>query len=146
MDRKYVVLPPMEEEGLARVIPKYALVLLACAIPEGYLITEKALLDCLKKAYNVEVVNVQNHFYQWEVLKLHYSFPFWRVVSERGHLIGAKETQKSMLEKEGFSITEHSVNDQYVVDDYKSHLVDITDFEITVLKRNRELLEQMSGK
>ena len=153
----HIVLPPIAKEGSIYVIPQYAEVLLTCCIPEGMLATSTALDECLQKAYRdllPEEYKTQGASYATQresyaklpmqkfapkimQLRVNKSFPAWRVISERGHLIDmpvlqqTRELQREILEQEGFTIVEKG-NNQMAVENYKEHLFDFDNLQITV--------------
>ena len=106
-NKTYLVLPPVEKMGLEYAIPQYAYFLLISEIPQGMLCTDDSVMSCLRAAYGSNTLEIKPDKNSFS-LYLENSFPYWRVVSQRGYLINSiyssKEKQKELLEKEGFNI------------------------------------------
>jgi hypothetical protein len=56
---KYVILPPIETEGLTYAIPSHAYYLLVSAIPRGMVCTDDEIMECLRKAYGKDAYSVE---------------------------------------------------------------------------------------
>lgn len=80
---KYVIVPPLEEESLKYVIPTIAYYNLVSVIPRGMVCPYEDIMDCLSKAYGKASLNVKRDYNDIE-LYINESFPYWRVVSQRG--------------------------------------------------------------
>ena len=75
-------------------------------------------------------------------------FPFWRVVSQRGYLVNhfycSKEKQREFLEQEGVAVIKVGENESYRDDEFEYRKFNIRNFKITVLKTDKEIMEQFS--
>lgn len=106
--RQHLILPPIGKRGLNHAIPEYAYFLVVSAIPEGMICSDDDIMSCLRAAYGnskLEIKPDKNSF----SLYLENSFPYWRVVSQRGYLINSiyssKEKQKKCLLKKDFDLS-----------------------------------------
>ena len=130
---KYLVLPPLAAQGLLLSYPHHAIVQLICAIPYGKGATVKDIEKCLSRAYKVNCFEAERFTFD-PIMQINEQYPFWRVVSERGHLIGAKACQKEKLEGEGLSVEiPNPEADAAVVVDYKAHLYKFDDLNVSVM-------------
>ena len=143
--RQHLILPPIEKMGLEYAIPQYAYFLLVSAIPEGMICSDDDIMSCMRAAYgnnNLEIKPDKNSF----SLYLENSFPYWRVVSQRGYLVNSiyssKEKQKEMLIKEGFRLKQTN-NEGIMVEDYNLYMFDLNELQITVMKSNEQLAEEL---
>ena len=143
--RQYLVLPPIEKMGLEYAIPQYAYFLVVSSIPEGMICSDDNIMACLRTTYgndSLEVKPDENSF----SLHLENAFPYWRVVSQRGYLINSiyssKEKQKTMLKSEGLKINDMH-GDGLAVEDYKLHMFDLNELQITVMKSTKQIAEEL---
>lgn len=142
---KYVILPPIETEGLTYAIPSHAYYLLVSAIPRGMVCTDDEIMECLRKAYGKENLEIKTDYNSVQFY-INDSFPYWRVVSQHGHLLNSiycsKEGQKEKLKAEGINVNKIGSNDSYRVDEFEYCRFDVNNFKITVMKTEKEILEQ----
>ena len=127
-DRKHVVLPPLIKTMGRYKYPYHAVIMLICEIPAGQIATEKALMECLAKAYGKADLEIERYPLATKDM-LDEKYPVWRIVSQRGHLQNAcgKETQKAKLEAEGHTIVQPDPEkDAYIVQNYKDCLFDFS--------------------
>ena len=143
-ETKYVILPPIEVEGLTYAIPGLAYYSLVSAIPRGMVCTDDEIIECLRRVYaknNLEIKTDYNsvQFY------INDTFPYWRVVSKNGYLLNSiycsKEAQKEKLKVEGVIVNEIGNNERYRVDEFEYCRFDVNNFKITVMKTEKEILE-----
>ncbi len=136
--KKSVCLPQIgwEYDSYMRKVNCYpydAYCILISEIPCGMIVTERQLYNCLAKVYGQDDLNIE-HCYTEVVERANERYCYWRVVSERGHLISRndKEFQRQKLEGEGLTVYEIGSNSgNYAVRDYKSHLFDFDSLHIT---------------
>ena len=142
---KYVMIPPVEKESFVYVIPALAYYTLVSAIPGGMVCTDDELMSCLRKAYGMDSLEIRRDYNSVEMYA-NDSFPYWRVVSQRGYLINSiyssKENQKRKLEAEGIRICKVGENESYRVDEFEYCHFDVNHFAITVLKTGKQIFEQ----
>lgn len=144
---KYIVLPPIETQGLTYAIPALAYYTLISAIPRGMVCSDDDLISCLRKAYGMDVLEIKRDMTGAQ-MHINECFPFWRVVSPRGYLVNqfycSKERQLKYLEQEGIEIIKVGNVESYRVDEFESRKYDTANFRITVLQTEKQLLEQFS--
>lgn len=145
---KYVILPPIEIQGIEYAIPSIAYYNLVSAIPRGMVCTDDELMACLRKAYGRDSLEIKTDRNSVELYSRD-SFPFWRVVSQRGYLINSfycsKERQKELLEAENIKINKTGENESYRVDEFEYCRFDINNFKISVMKTDKQILEQINS-
>ncbi len=143
--RKCLVLPPVDDNGIFYEIPQYAYFLLVCEIPCGRIATYDSIKECLRKAYNLPNGEIKN---DWNSYQLHEAkaFPYWRVISERGHLLEMtytyKEKQQELLGKENVRVKKREDMDCYEVVDYKKYLFSFDNLNITVMDPPKKFAEK----
>lgn len=142
INKKPLILPPIENMGLEYAIPQYAYFLLISEIPQGMLCTDDSVMSCLRAAYGSNTLEIKPNKNSFS-LYLENLFPYWRVVSQRGYLINSiyssKERQKEMLEREGLKII---TGDGLKVENYKSYIYDLSKLQITVLKSDEQIAKK----
>ena len=134
VNKKYVILPEMKRPG---EFPYHAYCMLVCEIPAGMIATDASIVKCLERAYGCS--GEEKHFLPRTFMEQEKVFPYWRVVSERGHLLRHpnKEVQKELLTLEGLKIIEpDETKDISIVEQYKEHLFDFSPLSITVIPGN----------
>lgn len=145
---KYVVLPPIETQGLTYAIPSLAYYNLVATIPRGMVCTDDDLIAGLRKAYGMDSLEVKHDLDSVELYSNN-SFPYWRVVSQRGYLINSfycsKDRQKALLEEEGVRINKIGENESYRVDEFEYRRFDISNVKITLRKTGEQMLEQFKS-
>lgn len=143
--KQHLILPPIEKMGLEYAIPQYAYFLVVSSIPEGMLCSDDDIMSCLRTAYGNNSLEVKPDN---NSLSLHIenSFPYWRVVSQRGYLINSiyssKEKQKELLLKEGFQIIQ-AQGEGMIVEDYNLYMFDLNELQITVMKSAEQNAEEL---
>ncbi len=143
---KHIILPPIDDNGIYYQIPQYAYFLLVSEIPCGRIAGYESIKETLGKAYNQPDAEINSDMNSY---RLHDSmaFPYWRVVSERGHLLKMtytyKESQKDLLEKEGLKIEKEESRDSYVVADYKKYLFSFDSLIISVMKSPKQIAQDL---
>jgi len=147
-EAKHIILPPIETQGISYVIPSVAYYTLVSAIPEGMVCTDDDIMACLRKVYGNESLEIKTDRNSVE-LYANDSFPYWRVVSQKGYLFNSfycsKEKQKEKLESEGVKINKVGENESYRINEFEYNRLDINTFKITILKTDKEILEQFEG-
>ena len=142
---KYLTVPPLEKESFEYVIPAIAYYNLVSAIPRGMVCSYDDIMTCLNKAYGKDSLEIQRDRNAVE-LYVNESFPYWRVVSQRGYLIDniycSSESQKEKLETDGIKVNQIGEKHSYRVDDFEHCRFDVSICRITVIKTDEELLEQ----
>ncbi len=145
-ETKFIILPKIEKQGMSYVIPRHAYYLIVSAIPKGMVCTSDEVINCLRNAYGSETLEFGRDLNSVKIYADH-CFPFWRVVSDRGYLINdfysSKEYQKKCLEAEGVKIIKSKSNDSYRVDEFEHRRFDTNNFNVTVMKTNREIQKLM---
>lgn len=146
-ERRCVILPPIETQGIEElVIPSIAYYSIVSAIPIGMVCTGDDLMSCLRNAYGVGSIEIKTDRNSVE-LYADDRFPFWRVVSQKGYLINSfycsKERQKEKLEVEGIKINKTGENESYRVDEFEYRRFNTDNFKVTVLKTDKQILEQL---
>ena len=142
---KHIVLPPIETQGMEYAIPSLAYYTLVSAIPSGMVCSGDDLMACLRKAYGMDGLEIKTDHNSAEIY-MNDAFPFWRVVTESGNLINhffcSKDKQRAYLEEEGVKIVQIGEQERYHVDDFQYRKFDTANLSITVLKTDKQLLEQ----
>ena len=142
---KYIIVPPLEEENLEYVIPSIAYYNLVSAIPKGMVCTYDDLINCLRKAYGIDSLEISRDRNRVE-LYINDSFPYWRVVSQRGYLNDniycSRETHKKKLEADGIKVVQIGEKDSFRVDEFEHSRFDVNCFKITVMKTEQAIVEQ----
>ena len=145
--KKYVVLEPMKKPVdyvLAPCYPYSAYCALVCEIPHGMIATDTDIMACLEKVYGIEGLKVETPITYSED-RLNLIYPYWRVVSQNGHLLNrnGKETQKRRLEEEGHEIYEPNPDwDAYAVRDYTKKKFDFSSLNISVREDPEEYVKK----
>lgn len=144
---KYIIVPPLEKENLEYVIPSIAYYNLVSAIPKEMVCTYEDIINCLRKAYGIDSLELSRDRNIVE-LYINDSFPYWRVVSQRGYLIDniycSRETHKDKLEADGIKVIQVCGKDSFRVDEFEHYRFDVNCFKITVMKTEKEIVEQFN--
>lgn len=141
--RKQVVLPALVKMAGRYQYPYHAVIMLICEIPSGRIATEKALLECLAAAYGKSGLEMERCPTAVKDM-LEEKYPYWRLVSQRGHLLSVcgKDTQRAKLEAEGHTILQPDPDkDSYIVENYKEHLFDFGLLSITCLDDPHDFIQ-----
>ena len=144
---KRIILPPIETQGIEYAIPSLAYYTLVSAIPRGMVCSDDDLMACLRKAYGMDGLEIKTDLNSAQ-MHIDECFPFWRVVSQRGYLVNhfycSKEKQREFLEQEGVAVIKVGENESYRVDELEYLKYNIRNFKITLLKNDKEIMEQFS--
>lgn len=142
-EKKYVVLPPLEKDGLQYAIPELSYYLLVSAIPKGMVCTDDEIMLLLRQTYGNPALEIKTNLNS-AALYGHDGFPFWRVVSQRGYLINSiycsKERQREKLLAEGVKSEPVGSHDSYRVTEFEYCRFPIERLEISVLKDEKQLV------
>ncbi len=142
--RKCVVLPPVDDDGIYYQIPQHAYYLLVSEIPCGMIATYDSIKECLQKAYHLQGAEIKSDLNSFQMHQ-DKSFPYWRVVSQKGHLLdmiySSKDSQRDLLLAEHLEIKEDEKCNRYVIVDYKKHLFHFEHLHITVMKSVKEIAQ-----
>lgn len=125
---------PCNTDG-ASFADEFIILMLICEIPSGQIATEKALMECLAAAYGKSGLEMERCLTAVKDM-LEEKYPYWRLVSQRGHLLSVfgKDTQRAKLEAEGHAVIQPDPDkDSYIVENYKEHLYDFGLLSITCL-------------
>lgn len=137
---KYIVLPPIESNGIKYTIPSLAYYHIVSSIPRGMVCVGEELKSCLKQAYGSDSLEIDLNQNDVELYGYN-KFPFWRVVSQRGYLLDSnncsKERQRELLLNDGVRITQ-----EYRVEDFKYRRFDTKNLQITILKTTDQILKE----
>jgi len=144
---KHIVLPPIELSGMQFFIPEYAYILMVSQIPYGRIAISDAIERILMDAYGLSSFHLKSN-YNSTSLYVSKAFPFWRVVSKRGHLFDVgystdKETSGQLLSREGIEVKQLGDNYSFAVVGYQSYVYDFEDVQISVMKSDQQILEEM---
>lgn len=144
---KHIVLPPIENSGMQLFIPEYAYILLVSQIPYGRVAISDTIEKVLMDAYGMSSFRLKSN-YNSTSLYASKAFQFWRVVSKRGHLFDVgystdKETSGQLLSKEGIEVKQVGENYSFAVVGYQSYVYDFADVQISVMKSDQQILEEM---
>lgn len=132
--KKYVCLPPLVRSQFENYYPYTAYLALVCEIPYGQIATITSIADTLAEVYEAEGLHLERLITHIED-KLRGVYPYWRVVSERGHLLesAGKSTQQEYLEQEGHIIVQPNPDyDAYIVKDYQDKIFDFSNLHFTI--------------
>ena len=144
--KKSVILPPVADDGIYYYIPQYAYFLLVSEIPCGMIATYDSIRECLCKAYNLQNADIKSDMNSYQLHSVK-AFPYWRVVSQRGHLLdmiySSKESQKELLEAEHLEIKSEENRECYSVVDYKKYLFSFDNLNISVMKTLQQITKNM---
>lgn len=145
VNQKYVVLPPVKVDmGGNYVFPWHAYIMLVCEIPVGRVASVEDIMKCLTDAYGVELP--LEHASADADMRLRECYPYWRVVSERGHIHNSNKSTGDLnkLRAEGIEILEPSPDvDSLVVKDFKEKKFAFSRLKVSVLETDKELWEKL---
>lgn len=144
---KHIVLPPIETNGIHLFIPEYAYILLVSQIPYGRIAISDTIEKILTEAYGLNSYNLKSN-HNSAALYASKAFPFWRVVSKRGHLFDVgwstdRETNGQLLSREGIEVKQMEEKYSFFVPGYKSYVYEFEDVQISAMKSDKQLLEDM---
>lgn len=145
VNQKYVVLPPVKVDmGGNYVFPWHAYIMLVCEIPAGRVASVEDIMKCLTDACGVELP--LEHASADADMRLRECYPYWRVVSERGHIHNSNKSTGDLnkLRAEGIEILEPSPDvDSLVVKDFKEKKFAFSRLKVSVLETDKELWEKL---
>ena len=141
-DKKCLILPPIKINPCQRLVPWSAYYMIMSEVPKGKVVIEDDVTALMEKVYGGA--------FQFEAdnnrvsLFSSHAFPYWRMISKKGHLINIrcvmdKLQQKELLEGDGLVIKKIGKNESYVVENYKERLFDLNQFCITVMYSEEEI-------
>lgn len=145
VNHKHVVLPPVKVDmGGNYVFPWHAYIMMACEIPAGKVASIDDIIQCLTEAYGVELP--LEHSLSDLDMRLKESYPYWRVVSERGHIHNSNKSSGDLdkLRAEGIEIKEPRPEiDSLVVQNFKDKKFTFSDLKISVLETDKDILKKL---
>ena len=144
--RVYAVLPEPKKKN---EIPFLAYCQLVCAVPRGMVVRESEIECCLHEVYGED--SVLEHTNQLANMKAGEFLPYWRIVSDRGHLIPLgiddRDLQQRKLQEEGLKVLRPKPEQQeYVVADYMEHLFDFSNSRVHVILGEEFLKKQLESE
>ena len=145
VNQKHVVLPPVKVDmGGNYVFPWHAYMMLVCEIPAGKVASMEDVIKSLTEAYGVELP--LEHSLSDLDMRIKESYPYWRVVSERGHIHNSNKSSGDLnkLRAEGIEIKEPRQEiDSLVIQDFKDKKFTFSSLKISVLGTDNELMEKL---
>lgn len=145
INQKYVVLPPVKVDmGGNYVFPWHAYVMLVCEIPAGKVASVEDIMKCMTEAYGVELP--LEHASGDVDMRLREFYPYWRVVSERGHIHNSNKGSGDLnkLRAEGIEIHEPRPEiDSLAVKDYKDKKFNFSCLKVSALETDKELWKKL---
>ena len=145
VNQKHVVLPPVKVDmGGNYVFPWHAYMMLVCEIPAGKVASVEDIMKCLMEAYCVDLP--LEHASADVDMRLREFYPYWRVVSERGHIHNSNMSTGDLnkLRAEGVEILEPNPEvDSLVVIDFKDKKFSFTELKVSVLETDKEIWEKL---
>lgn len=145
VNQKHVVLPPVKVDmGGNYVFPWHAYMMLVCEIPAGKVASVEDIMKCLMEAYGVDLP--LEHASADVDMRLREFYPYWRVVSERGHIHNSNKSTGDLnkLRAEGVEILEPNPEvDSLVVIDFKDKKFSFTELKVSVLETDKEIWEKL---
>ncbi len=145
MNQKYVVLPPVKVDmGGNYVFPWHAYVMLVCEIPAGKVAPIEDVMKCLADAYGMELP--LEHSTADLDMRLKACYPYWRVVSQLGHILSSNKSagELNKLRAEGIEILEpNPERDSLIVKDFKEKKFAFSALKVSVLETNQEVWKKL---
>lgn len=145
VNQKHVVLPPVKVDmGGNYVFPWHAYMMLVCEIPAGKVASVEVIMKCLTEAYGLDLP--LEHASADVDMRLREFYPYWRVVSERGHIHNSNKSTGDLnkLRAEGVEILEPNPEvDSLVVIDFKDKKFSFTELKVSVLETDKEIWEKL---
>lgn len=145
MTQKHVVLPPVKVDmGGNYVFPWHAYMMLVCEIPAGKVASIDDIIKSLTEAYGVELQ--LEHATADVDMRLREFYPYWRVVSERGHIHSSNKSTGDLnkLRAEGIEILEPNPEvDSLVVQDFKDKKFSFSCLKVSVLETDTEIWKRL---
>ena len=145
VNQKHVVLPPVKVDmGGNYVFSWHAYMMLVCEIPAGKVASVEEIMKCLTDAYGVELP--LEHTSADVDMRLREFYPYWRAVSERGHIHKSNKSTGDLnkLRAEGVEILEPNPEvDSLVVIDFKDKKFSFTELKVSVLETDKEIWKKL---
>lgn len=143
-NQKHVVLPPIIKDLVATYIPWHAYVMLICEVPAGKVASIRDIMKCLAEAYGAEFPLERP---RWDSeMRQTESYPYWRVVSERGHVLYSNKVDITLakLQAEGIEIHEPNPEiDSVLIQDFKEKKFDFSCLKVSVLETDKSLSKKL---
>lgn len=131
--KKHLILPPYSDRCEERYNVYFAMCQLICEIPYGMVAVEKELYSLLESVYGISQSELITPLSDRDA-KLGKKYPFWRLLSDRGHLIDLKVLQSEMLAMEGHTVLQPKPNeDRFIVENYKEKLYNFDNLDIYIM-------------
>lgn len=151
VNQKYVVLPPVKVDmGGNYVFSWHAYMMLVCEIPAGKVASVEDIMKCLTDAYGVELP--LEHTSADVDMRLQEFYPYWRVVSERGHIHNSNKSTDDLnkLRSEGIEILEPNPEvDSLIVKSFSDKKFAFSSLKISILETDvevwKKLLQHQNG-
>ena len=151
MNQKHVVLPPVKVDmGGNYVFPWHAYIMLVCEIPAGKVASVEDIMKCLADSYGVELP--LEHASADVDMRLREFYPYWRVVSERGHIHHSNKSTDDLnkLRAEGIEILEPNPEvDSLIVNNFNDKKFTYSCLKVSVLETDadvwKKLLQHQNG-
>ena len=145
MNQKHIVLPAViRNEITGGEFPWHAYVMLVCEIPAGKVASIEDIMKCLTEAYGMEFPLERSAAEQ--NLRSTDSYPYWRVVSQRGHILYSNKGDSDLakLESEGVEVLEPNPElDSKIVKDFKEKRFTFSGLKISVQEPDQEVWKKM---
>ena len=145
MNQKHVVLPPVKVNMRGNyVFPWHAYIMLACEMPAGKVASVEDIMKCLTDAYGVELP--LEHASADADMRLREFYPYWRVVSERGHIHNSNKSTGDLnkLRAEGIEILEPNPEvDSLIVNNFKDKKFSFSYLKVSVLETDAEVWKKL---
>ena len=145
MNQKYVVLPPAKVDmGGNYVFPWHAYVMLVCEILAGRVASIEDIMKCLTEAYGFELP--LEHSATDLNMRLKVRYPYWRVVSQMGHIHSSNKVSGDLnkLRAEGIEILEpNPERDSLIIKDFKEKKFDFSSLKVSVMETDQELWKEL---
>ena len=145
MNQKYVVLPPVKADmGGNYVFPWHAYVMLVSEIPAGKVAPMEDIMKCLADAYGMELP--LEHSIADVNMRLKECYPYWRVVSQLGHILSSNKSagELNKLRAEGIEILEpNPERDSLIVKDFKEKKFAFSALKLSVMETDQEVWKKL---
>ena len=145
VNQKYVVLPPVKVDmGGNYVFPWHAYIMLVCEIPAGRVASVEDIMKCLAEAYGTELP--LEHPMSDVHMRLKACYPYWRVVSQSGHVLSSNKSDVELnkLRAEGIEILEpNPERDSLIVKDFKEKKFAFSSLKVSVMETDQEVWKKL---
>lgn len=145
--KKSVFVPPMDNVNF---YPYYAYCILVSEVPAGKITRKEDIIKCLENVYGIKGLQISHSIKYTEDI-INYTYPFWRIVSDRGNLITtlakSAEKQKERLDKEGIPLIIYRADlGTYRVENLKERLFDFSTLHITIMENEDDSIKRINTK